>query len=135
MDLTEDTTYTLDAEELNLRKGSIYKWYVFDANNPKIISDTNSILVLSEADRKSILDTADILNEEIPSEETPLNILSLGFFYESNNLNLEALDQFRKVIELTPECEEYRLLFAKFLLKNKLYVRASELFEEKLLEE
>lgn len=135
MDLTEDTAYTLDAEELNLRKGFIYKWFVFDANNPQIVSDTNSISVLPEKDRKSILDTVVILNEEISSDETPLNILALGTFYESNNLNLEALDQFRKVIELTPESEEYRLLFAKFLLKNKLYVRASELFKEKLLEE
>lgn len=135
MDLTEDTAYTLDAEELNLRKGFVYKWFVFDVNNPQIVSDTNSISVLPEKDRKSILDTVEILNEEISSDETPLNILALGTFYESNNLNLEAMDQFRKVIELTPECEEYRLLFAKFLLKNKLYVRASELFEEKLLEE
>ncbi len=134
MDLTEDTTYTLDAEKLNLRKGFIYKWFVFDANNPQIVSDTNSLLVLSEMDRKSILDTVAILNEEISSDETPLNILSLGTFFESNNLNLEALDQFKKVMELTPESEEYRLLFAKFLLKNKLYVKASELFEEKIME-
>ena len=60
MDLVEDTTYTLDTENLKLSKETIYKWYVVDADNPKITSDTNSILVLSEENRKSILDTVQI---------------------------------------------------------------------------
>ena len=134
MDLVDDTSYTLDVEKLKLYKEMVYKWYVFDADNPKIISDTNAISVLSNDNRVSILDTLQILNNEIESNETPLNVLSLGAFYERNNLNIEALNQFNKVVLLAPESEEYKKLFANFLLKHKLYVRASELLEEKMIE-
>jgi len=131
MDLTDDTSYTLDAEKLKLYRGMVYKWYVFDAGNPKIISDTNAISVFSNDNKISILDTLQMLSDEIEANQTPLNVLSLGAFYERNNLNVEALNQFSKAVLLAPESEEYKKIFTKFLLKNKLYVRASELLEEK----
>ena len=131
MDLVDDTSYTLDTEKLKLYRGMVYKWYVFDAGNPKIISDTNAVNVISFDNRALILDTLQMLNEEIESNETPLSVLSLCSFFERNNLNVEALNQFSKAILLAPESEEYKNLFAKFLLKHKLYVRASELIAEK----
>ena len=130
MELVEDTSYILDTDNLKLNRQTIYKWYVVDADNPKIASDTNSITVLSEANRKSILDTVQIYKEEAESDQYPLKILSLVAFYERNDLNEEALNQFTKVVELAPESEEYKRLFTKFLLKNKLYVRASEFFKK-----
>jgi hypothetical protein len=129
MDLVEDTSYTLVADNLKLNRQTIYKWYVVDADNPKIASDTNSITLLSDVNRKSILDTVKIYEAE--ADRSPLNILSLGAFYERNNLNIEALKQFSRAESLAPESEEYKKLFANFLLKQKLYVRASELLEEK----
>jgi hypothetical protein len=131
MDLVEDTSYSLDAEKLKLYREMVYKWCVFDADNPKIVSDTNAISVISNDNRVSILDTLQMLSNEIESFETPLNVLSLGAFYERNNLNVEALNQFNKVVHLVPESEEYKKLFLKFLIKHKLYIRASELLEEK----
>lgn len=130
MDLIEDTTYAVDTEKLKLNRGTIYKWCVFDADNPKIVSDTNTINLLSNDNRVLILDTLQMLKEEIGSNETPLSVLSLCAFYERNNLNVEALNHFSKVILLVPESEEYKKLFAKFLLNNKLYLRVSELLEE-----
>jgi hypothetical protein len=130
MDLVEDTIYSVDAEELKLNKGTPYKWFVTDAENPNITSDTNSIIIVSDTDRDLIQDTLRVLNEEIESNKTPLNYLSMGFFYERNNLNLEALSLFNKVISIAPESEEYKLLFAQFLINNKLYTRVSELLKE-----
>jgi hypothetical protein len=52
--------------------------------------------VLSNNNRGFILDTLQMFNNEIESNETPLNVLSLGAFYERNNLNLDALNQFMK---------------------------------------
>jgi hypothetical protein len=131
MDLVDDTTYTIDAEKLKLNRGTVYKWHVSDADNPKIVSDTNAFSVISIENGISILDTLQMLKAEIKSNETPLTVLSLCAFYERNNLNVEALNQFSKVILLAPESEEYKKLFAKFLLNHKLYLRASELLEEK----
>lgn len=135
MDLVGDTTYTLDTESLKLGKDKTYKWYVFDANDPKIVSDTNSVSVVSNANKSLILDTLQLLNDEIGANETPLNSLSLAEFYIRNNLNIEALIQFNRVVLLAPESEEYKKLFVKFLMNNKLYVRASELLEEKINEQ
>ena len=131
MDLVDDTTYTIDMDKLKLNRGTVFKWYVFDADYPKIVSDTNAVNVISFDNRALILDTLQMLNEEIESNETPLSVLSLCSFFERNNLNVEALNQFSKAILLAPESEEYKNLFAKFLLKHKLYVRASELIAEK----
>jgi len=131
MDLVEDTSYSLDAEKLKLSREKIYKWFIFDADNPRIVSDTNTISVLSNNNRGFILDTLQMFNNEIESNETPLNVLSLGAFYERNNLNLDALNQFSRVVVLAPESEEYKKLLAKFLIKHKLYLKASELLEEK----
>ncbi len=131
MDLVDDTTYTIDMDKLKLNRGTVFKWYVFDADYPKIVSDTNDVNVISFDNRALILDTLQMLNEEIESNETPLSVLSLCSFFERNNLNVEALNQFSKAILLAPESEEYKNLFAKFLLKHKLYVRASELIAEK----
>lgn len=131
MDLVDDTTYTVDAEKLKLNKGTVYKWHVSDADNPKITSDTNAINFLSNDNRALILDTLQMLNAEIESNETPLNVYSLCVFCERNNLNVEALKYFNKAIVLVPESEEYKKLFARFLLKHKLYLRATELLEEK----
>ena len=131
MDLVDDTTYAIDMDKLKLNRGTVFKWYVFDADYPKIVSDTNAVNVISFDNRALILDTLQMLNEEIESNETPLSVLSLCSFFERNNLNVEALNQFNKVILLAPESEEYKKLFIKFLLKHKLYVRASELIAEK----
>jgi hypothetical protein len=134
MDIVSDSIYTLDASKLNLTYETVYKWYVFDADNPQIISDTNSIILKSLGNKSAILDTLETLKNEFQSNETPLNQLSLGTFYERNNLNIEALIEFNKAVSLAPESEEYKLFFAKFLLRHKLYLRASELLEDKLTE-
>ena len=134
MDIVDDSIYTLDASKLNLNYETVYKWYVFDADNPQIISDTNSVILKSLGNKSAILDTLELLENEFQSNETPLNRLSLGTFYERNNLNIEALIEFNKAVSLAPESEEYKLFFAKFLLRHKLYLRASELLEDKLNE-
>jgi hypothetical protein len=131
MDLTNDTSYNLDAATINLSKETVYKWNVSDADNHKIASDTISFYLISSENKATILDTLQMLNDEIGSNETPLNVLSLVSFYEKNNLNIEAFNQFNRVITLAPESEEYKKLFIKFLIMNKLYIKASELLEQK----
>jgi hypothetical protein len=134
MDIVNDSIYILDASKLNLSNETVYKWYVFDADNPQIISDTNSIILKSLGNKSAILDTLELLKDEFQSNEPPLNQLAIGTFYERNNLNIEALREFSKAVSLEPESEEYKLFFAKFLLRHKLYLRASELLEDTLKE-
>jgi len=134
MDIVNDSIYILDASKLNLTPETVYKWYVLDADNPQIISDTNSVILKSSGNKSAILDTLEILKNEFQSNESPLSQLALGTFYERNNLNIEALREFSKAVSLAPESEEYKLFFAKFLLRHKLYLRASELLEDKLKE-
>lgn len=130
MDLVDDTLFILDTEELKLNRESEYKWFVSDAENQKISSDTNTISILSDASKSLILDTLNLLLTEIESNDTPLNLLSLGYFYERNGLNWNALQQFNKALSFNLQSEEYKLLFAQFLINNKLYVRISELLKE-----
>lgn len=129
MNLVDDTTFLFDAEKFNLNKNIIYKWYVLDAENPKITSDTNFILILPDKKKISVLDTLQLLKNEIETNETPLSAFALGAFYERNHLNIEAANYYNRAVSLLPNSEEYKKLFAKFLLNNKLYIKASSLLE------
>ncbi|NWF89723.1 MAG: hypothetical protein HXY50_09720 [Ignavibacteriaceae bacterium] len=130
MDITEDTVYSFDSEKLKLNKGKLYYWYVFDADNPEVVSDTNSFSLLTEQEKNAISDSVELLNNELTSNRTPLNQFALGKYYENNNLNNDALDQYKSAILLIPESEELKKVFAKFLIKQKLYTLVSELLKD-----
>ena len=130
MDVIKDTSFSLDSKTLNLYKEKNYKWFVSDASNSIIVSDTNSISFLSEENKSKILDTLKLLDDEKEGNDSPMKTLSLACFYESNILNIDALHQYKKMISLYSASEEYKKLFAKFLLKYKLFVKASELLAE-----
>ncbi len=130
MYLVSDTIYTLNSSSLNLSKDIAYKWFITDKNNSQVTSDTNTVIFLSDEIKFSIIDTLKLINDEIGTNITPFNLLTLAGFYESNDLNIYALEEFERVLVLAPESEEYKKMFAKFLLKNKLFVRTAELLED-----
>jgi hypothetical protein len=130
MDLVNDTIYTLNSSSLNLSKDIAYKWFIADKNNSQVTSDTNTVIFLSDEIKYSIIDTLKLINDEMGPNITPFNLLALAGFYENNDLNNYALEQFERVHVLAPQSEEYKKLFAKFLLKNKLFVRTAELLQD-----
>lgn len=130
MDVVKDTVFSLDSKSLNLYKEKNYKWFVSDAANPTIISDTNTISFLSDENKNKILDTLKLIDDEDQKSDAPMKILSLAYFYEINNLNIDALSHYEKIISLYTESEEFKKLFTKFLLKYKLFVKVSELLAD-----
>lgn len=135
MQLVDDTSFTLDFEKLNLSSNKIYKWYVFDSERSNIISDTNSVMLLSSQHALAILDTLQMINTEFNNNKTPFYAFALGTFFEKNSLNIDAMDQFEKALDLAPDSEELKKLYSKFLLNNKLYVRITEVLEDKTITE
>lgn len=133
MDVVEDTSYRIEAALLRLKAETRYKWYITDASNPKISSDTNIFYFYSEKNTAAVQDTLEMLTAEIQSNETPLNILGIAEFYRRHELNINVFDQLKKVVSIVPSSEEYKQFFAKFLIENKMYLNVSELFEEKLV--
>jgi hypothetical protein len=135
MDLVKDTSYSASNSPISFNKQEVYKWYVSDANNPQIISDTNSFYVYSLENKNRILDTLNHLLEEIKTNESPLNFLTVAAFCESKELNIDAIPYYEKVILMAGGSEEYKKLYAKFLLKHRLYLKTAELLDNSLTEE
>jgi hypothetical protein len=132
MDVVSDTIYRLDAGKLKLKKQKMYRWFIADAKKSFIVSDTNSVVLLSDENKTQISDTLMLLKDELGGIETPFGLLSISNFYIHNDLNYDALAYFRKAMLMVRNSEEVKKLFAKFLLKQKLYVEASELLEDKM---
>jgi hypothetical protein len=130
MEIIKDTTFSLDSKSLNLYKEKNYKWFVSDASNPIVVSDTNSISFLSDENKNKILDTLKMIDDEKDGNDSPIKMLTLAYFYELNNLNIDAFHQYKKMISLNLESEEFKKLFARFLIKYKVFVKVSELLAE-----
>jgi hypothetical protein len=135
MNLVKDTSYSASNSPISFNKQEVYKWYVSDANNPQIMSDTNSFYVYSIENKNRMLDTLNLLKEEIKLHESPLNFLTVAAFFELNDLNYDAIPYYENAISMAGESEEYKKLYAKFLLKYRLYLKTSELLDNSLTED
>lgn len=129
MNLITDTSITVNLSELNISKGVCYRWFVYDADSNKISSDTNCVILMPSFESKFISDSLKEFEKSLVSIDSPLNQLFIASYLESNDLNFAALDHYNKVSTLTPDVVQYKEIIVNFLIKNKLYKRASELLK------
>lgn len=85
-----------------------------DRNSEKLI-----LKRLSSADKKRI-NTALSEIEDQTKEETALNQLILGGFYESNSLLIDAATAYRKAVMLAPEVPEFKAAYNDFISRSVL---------------
>ena len=52
------------------------------------------------------------------SEESALNNVIIASFFEENNLYLDALTQYEKAVNKSPEVEDYKVIYEEFMLAN-----------------
>lgn len=130
MDVIEDTSIYVNLSSMNIVRDVCYRWFVYDADNFSVASDTNCVIVMPSSQCKSISDSLTQIEKSLPANGSPLNELFIASYLESNDLNFAALHRYNKVNILAPDVEQYKEIIINFLLKNKLYKQASDLLKE-----
>jgi hypothetical protein len=112
--IAKDTFLTVDLSPYTLEKERCYNWRVTAEVFPPAASGDQCIMLLPANSFKNIRDTLMMIQSEF-TEDSPLQALTLGHFYEENQLFLNALTEFRNAHLWEPEVDEYRLAYARFL--------------------
>jgi hypothetical protein len=88
-------------------------------DNADMKSGDYGIKRMSADDAASINESLESLKAEI-AEDSPLNNLIYASFYEENNLLLDAMTQYEKAVNASPDVEDFQMLYDDFLIKNGL---------------
>lgn len=120
MKVLTDTAFDCPVSLIHLNSGTNYKWIVFDYDHSGVSSDTNYIMVPSSGKLKAIRDSINELNSIFGKDTTAITQIIYASFYRDNQLNIEALNAYIKALQLAPDVDVYKKMFAIFLLKMKL---------------
>ncbi|MBL1213638.1 MAG: hypothetical protein D8M61_09860 [Ignavibacteriae bacterium] len=113
---TSDTVLNLDLQDLNLQETETYKWLVFDRENDKSASDTINFNVISKARKNSIKNDLYSLSLENNDDQELLSHLILAAYYKENHLYLEAIKEYKKIVEMQPNVDEFWEEYLQFLI-------------------
>ncbi len=111
-----DTSLSLDLQTLNLQSTETYNWLVFDPQNKEVLSDTIKFNVLSKARKESIMNDVYLLSLEKNDEKNILDHLMLASFYKNNKLYLEALKEYKNILKIKPDVDEFWESYLQFLM-------------------
>jgi hypothetical protein len=113
---TKDTNYLIDVDSIGIKKDLYYFWYVASSTEPNKKSDNISFKVLSDNKVSILNDSLEIIKREINAEESAFQQVVIAKFYENNFLIPNAALAYQKAISLSPEVDEYRNLYKRFVI-------------------
>jgi hypothetical protein len=116
----QDTSITININLFNNPGNSCFKWIVSNYEKLEISSDTNYIIKFTQLQTEAIKDSVEQLNEILGKEQSALNQIILAEFYQRNNLNIDALNGYKKAVSLAPKVKIYSAMFKEFLNKVDL---------------
>lgn len=87
--------------------------------NDKMYSGNYGIKRLTGVDADPILKELEQLSVSL-KEESSLNKLILATFFEENNLLIDALMNYEKAVQLSPDVEQFRIAYELFAKRNGL---------------
>ena len=88
-------------------------------NNNKLYSGNYGIKRLTGVDADPILKELEQLSVSL-REESSLNKLILATFYEENNLLIDALMNYERAVQLSPDVEQFGIAYQLFTKRNGL---------------
>ena len=113
---TSDTVLNLDLQELNLQEMETYKWLVFDKENNRSASDTINFNLISKAQKSSIENDLYSLSLENNDDQEVLDHLILAAYFKENKLYLEAIKEYKKIVKIQPDVDEFWEEYLQFLV-------------------
>jgi len=114
-----ETEITLDLSQSSLANEKLLVLDVVSIDDDSIRSDEYGIKRLSPGTYQKVTSELEILKPVI-GDNTSLNQVMMAIFYEENNLIINALTAYEKAIEMSPDVEDFRVLYDEFLQRNNL---------------
>ncbi|UXP31038.1 hypothetical protein N6H18_11825 [Reichenbachiella agarivorans] len=116
---TDKTSMPINFDDENLSNERLVILTVTVKGQKDIVSGDYGIKRISADDASAINESLDVLKTEVPNNSA-LNKLIYASFYEENNLILDAITQYEQAIQLSPEVDDFKMLYDDFLMKNGL---------------
>ncbi len=117
--IVKGNKYTINADDLNLKQDDYYFWRVACNNDRTIKSPDCAFSFLSPDKKAKIEKDYQKLVNEIGGENSALNQIVLGNFFEMNYLPDRALKHYKKAVEMEPSVAEYQNIYNNFLKRIK----------------
>ncbi len=124
--MTNDTSISINIKNTNLQAGTNYYWYV-EGGDKK--SDQYNIYWLTQSEKANINSDIVAIYNEVGDEDTPLRNLILAAFYEDANIQDRAINSYRKALNMMQEPDEYKRLYARYLVNIGLFENAKKVFD------
>jgi len=74
---------------------------------------------MSPVEAKEIEEQLSGLSAEV-TEETSLNKIVYASFFEENNLHLDALTKYEEAVNLSPEVEDFQMIYDEYVVASVL---------------
>ncbi len=112
-------SYQIDLNSEELKDQTIFFVVVASQDDPKAKSDAIGLERLPENRVAEIQQEMHELGEEIQTESSLGHLILAGYF-DDNNLLIDALNHYKKVIQLTPGVADFELIYQDFLIRHDL---------------
>lgn len=120
------TSLDLDIKSMNLKSDECYFWYV-SANN--INSEEYCLFNYNTNDKTQIENDLKTIETEIGTENTAMLSMVKASYYEDKNITYKANEEYLNAINNAPDNSNYKVLYAKFLVKLGLTQEAEEILK------
>jgi len=120
-----DTSVTLDLQQLNLSRSASYKWFVKDNKKEKALTDTCRFYWVASASADSIKISENKLLKDFSKVDHSIRQTILASFYSDNRLYIDMLQAYQRAMELSPENDTIKRLYYLALNKSGLSRMAS----------
>ncbi len=121
-----DTSITFNLDNLNLHRGTLYKWMIY-TSDMKFASDTNDFVWLPLSKVFEIKDSLDLLNKDLGDIDSSLKQIILASFYSRNNLNIDMIKSYERAVVLDPQNIDYKKLLENVYYRLGLIRKALEI--------
>ena len=107
--------YVINAKDLNLKPDEYYFWHVASYDDRSIKSPDCAFSFLSPDTINKINREYTELKNELGDENSALNQIVFGKFFEEYYLYDEALKHYKRAVEIEPSVKEYQAIYTNFL--------------------
>ena len=126
--VVQDTFVWLDLSKFNLDHQKTFYWQII-AYGQKLVSPPVTFVILPMEDQNEILETPK--NSDIYSNTDPVvQGMMEAVAWESNKMNMEALNTYDKTLSQYPENKLLRMLYAAFCVRMGQYSKAKMIMEK-----
>jgi len=116
---TDKTHLLINLDDENLAAEELIVLSIKVKDNPDLFSPEYGIERLSSEKAQTLSASLAELKSEL-SGDSPLDKLILASYFEENGLILDALTQYEEILEMSPDVEDFKMLYGEFLINHGL---------------